>query len=433
MLSGLLFYLPYANCCNKNFEMSGLLKENIRISLNSIRSHLLRTVLTIMIIAFGIMALVGILTAIESIKASINSNFTRMGANTFTIRNRTMRIHMGDNSEMPKDFRVITYEEALEFKKLFPFPSTTSISVLGTFGATVKFQSLKTNPNIAVFGVDENYVATSGYEIEKGRNFTANEVLYGANVAILGSEIVSTLFKKKENPIDQIVSIGPGKYRIVGVLKSKGSSVGFSGDKSCILTLNNIRQYFSKPDMSYGINVMLKNANSMDAAISEATGLFRNVRRLKLGQEDNFEVAKSDNLAEMLFDNIKYVTLAATIIGLITLLGASIGLMNIMLVSVTERTREIGIRKAIGATRELIKRQFIIEAIVICQLGGLLGIILGILVGNLISLLTGGSFIVPWLWIFFGIVLCFIVGLASGIYPAIKASKLDPIEALRFE
>jgi putative ABC transport system permease protein len=209
--------------------------------------------------------------------------------------------------------------------------------------------------------------------------------------------------------------------------------MGFSGDKTCFLALNNIRQYFSKPDMSYGINIMLKDGKSMDNAISEATGLFRNIRRLKLGQEDNFEVAKSDNLAEMLFDNIKYVTLAATIIGLITLLGASIGLMNIMLVTVTERTREIGIRKAIGATKEIIKRQFIIEAIVICQLGGILGIVLGILIGNLISLLTGGSFIVPWLWIIFGVVLCFIVGLGSGIYPAIKASRLDPIEALRYE
>ena len=413
--------------------MSGLFKENIRISLNSIRSHLLRTILTILIIAFGIMALVGILTAIESIKSSINSNFTRMGANTFTIRNRSMRIHVGDNSNMPKDFRAISYEEALDFKKKFEFPSTTSISVLGTFGATVKFQSIKSNPNIAVMGVDENYVTTSGYDIEKGRNFSVSEVLYGANVAIIGSEIVTTLFKKKENPIDQIISIGSGKYKIIGVLKSKGTSMGFSGDKSCMLPLNNIRQYFSKPDMSYGINVMLKDSKSMDAAINEATGLFRNVRRLRVGQEDNFEIAKSDNIAEMLFENIKYVTLAATIIGLITLLGASIGLMNIMLVSVTERTREIGIRKAIGATKELIKRQFIIEALVICQLGGMLGIILGILVGNLISLLTGGSFIVPWLWIFLGLVLCFIVGLASGIYPAIKASKLDPIEALRFE
>jgi len=413
--------------------MSGLFKENIRISLNSIRSHLLRTILTILIIAFGIMAFVGILTAIESIKSSINSNFTRMGANTFTIRNRSMRIHVGDNSNMPKDFRAISYEEALDFKKKFEFPSTTSISVLGTFGATVKFQSIKSNPNIAVMGVDENYVTTSGYDIEKGRNFSASEVLYGASVAIIGSEIVTTLFKKKENPIDQIISIGSGKYKIIGVLKSKGTSMGFSGDKSCMLPLNNIRQYFSKPDMSYGINVMLKDSKSMDAAINEATGLFRNVRRLRVGQEDNFEIAKSDNIAEMLFENIKYVTLAATIIGLITLLGASIGLMNIMLVSVTERTREIGIRKAIGATKELIKRQFIIEALVICQLGGMLGIILGILVGNLISLLTGGSFIVPWLWIFLGLVLCFIVGLASGIYPAIKASKLDPIEALRFE
>jgi putative ABC transport system permease protein len=413
-------------------KINSVFLENLRISAISIKSHMLRTVLTILIIAFGIMALVGILTAIESIKFSLNNNFSRMGANTFTIKNNEMRFG-GNNNNRSKDNRRITYDEAQKFKNDFKFDAWTSISTFATHTATIKYKSVKTNPNIGVLGADENNVVTGGMEIEKGRNFTNNEVNFGANVVIIGGALSKTIFKKKENPIEQIISIGPGKYRVIGVLKEKGSSMGFSGDNNCILPITNVRQYFARPDMSYTLSIMTKNPRDMDYAISEATGLFRAIRKCRIGEENNFGVEKSDNIAKMLVDKIKYVTMAATIIGLITLLGAAIGLMNIMLVSVTERTREIGIRKAIGATRKVIKNQFLTEAILICQLGGFLGIILGILIGNLMSLLTGGSFIVPWFWIISGILLCLIVGLASGIYPAIKASKLDPIEALRFE
>jgi len=409
-----------------------LLSENIKISLVSIRSHLLRTVLTILIIAFGIMALVGILTAIESLKYSINSNFTRMGANTFTIRNREMKIMMGDDSKA-KRYESITYQEAVKFKDEFDFPAYTSISTFATHTATLKFASEKTNPNIGVVGADENYMVTSGNDVEKGRNFTMQEIISGANVVIIGPELVTNLFKNKENPIEQVISIGPGKYQVIGVLKSKGSSMGFSGDKNCIVPLINVRQYFSRPNASYTISVLPKNSKQLEAAIDEATGIFRVIRKVPVGEDNNFEIAKSDNLAQMLFENIKYVTLAATIIGFITLLGAAIGLMNIMLVSVTERTREIGIRKAMGATKTIIKYQFLIEAIVICQLGGIFGIIIGICIGNIISLFVGGTFIVPWLWIISGMILCLIVGLASGIYPAMKAANLDPIESLRYE
>lgn len=412
--------------------MKLLLTENIKISLVSIRTHLLRTVLTILIIAFGIMALVGILTAIESLKYSINSNFTRMGANTFTIRNREMKIMMGNDSKA-KRYESITYQQAVKFKDEFDFPAYTSISTFATHTATLKFASEKTNPNIGVVGADENYMVTSGSEIEKGRNFTLQEINSGANVAIIGPELVTNLFKNKENPVEQIISIGPGKYQVIGVLKSKGSSMGFSGDKNCIVPLINVRQYFSRPNASYTISVLPKDSKQLEAAIDEATGVFRIIRKVPAGEESNFEIAKSDNLAEMLFENIKYVTLAATIIGFITLLGAAIGLMNIMLVSVTERTREIGIRKAMGATKSIIKNQFLIEAIVICQLGGLFGIIIGIFIGNIISIFVGGTFIVPWLWIISGMLLCLIVGLASGIYPAMKAANLDPIESLRYE
>ena len=355
-----------------------------------------------------------------------------MGANTFTIKNREMKFIVGDHSK-EKKFESITYQEAEKFKEDFNFPAFTAISMYATNTATLKFKSVKTNPNIAVIGADENYMTTSGNDLTQGRNFTAQEIVAGANLVILGPELVSNLFKNKEEPLEQEVSIGPGKYRVIGILKSKGSSMGFSGDKSCIIPIVNVRQYFAQPNATYTISVMPKDPKMLDAAIDEATGVFRIIRKIRAGDNNNFEVAKSDNLAEMLFKNIRYVTLAATIIGFITLLGAAIGLMNIMLVSVTERTREIGIRKAMGATKAIIKNQFLIEAIVICQLGGIVGIAIGIPIGNIISIFVGGAFIVPWVWIISGLLLCLIVGLASGIYPALKAAKLDPIESLRYE
>jgi len=331
------------------------------------------------------------------------------------------------------DYRNITYNEALAFKERFSFPAVTSISTFGTGGATAKYASKKTNPNINVQGVDENYLITSGYELDYGRNFSARELTNGDNVVLVGSEIVKKLFPQNENPVDKQISLGPKKYKIIGVMKEKGSSMGFSGDKSCMVPVSNLRQFVAGKELSYTINVMVTNALMMDVAIGEATGTFRVIRNVQPGEKNNFEVEKSDNLAQMLLENIQYVTLAATIIGFITLLGAAIGLMNIMLVSVTERTREIGIRKATGATSRMIRNQFLVEAIVIGILGGLLGILFGILIGNVMSIILGSRFVVPWLWIFFGICLCIAVGLVSGIFPAMKAARLDPIEALRYE
>jgi putative ABC transport system permease protein len=413
--------------------MANLVKENINISLRAIKGQLLRTILTVVIIAFGITSLVGTLTAIDALKASINSNFTSMGANTFTIRNREMSIRIGKQGKRPKKYRSITYDEAIEFKNQFSFPALPSVSTMASGDATVKYESKKSNPNIRVFGGDENYLATSGYDLRGGRNFSVQEVQYGSHVAIIGQEVADAIFPKNINPVDKIISIGSGKYRIIGLLKSKGNSAGFGGDKICILPVNNVRQYFSRPEMTFTINVMCNDPLLMDVAVGEATGTFRTIRKVERGEEENFEITKSDNLASLLIDNLGKVTMGATIIGVITLLGAAIGLMNIMLVSVSERTREIGIRKAVGATQKIIRSQFLVEALVICQLGGLAGTILGILIGNIIALALQASFIVPWNWILLSIGLCFIVGTLSGIYPAIKASKLDPIEALRFE
>lgn len=410
-----------------------LFYENIRISLTAIKSHLLRTILTIMIIAFGIMALVGILTATDSIKYYLTQNFTMMGSNTFTIRNRSSNVHMGGGPHKEKRYEPITFKQAREFKERYDFPAYTAIYSRATGIATLKYENKKTNPNVRVIGTDEMYFITSGDEVEKGRNFTPNEVENGFHSVILGSKLVEDLFKNQEDPIDKIISIGPGKFKVVGVLKSKGSSMGFSGDLTCFIPVTTVRTAFPRPDMSYNINVMAKRPEQVDAAIGEATAILRNIRKVPVGIESTFEMTKSDNVAKMLIENIKYVTMAATLIGFITLLGAAIGLMNIMLVSVTERTREIGIRKAIGATKRVIRNQFLFESVVIGQLGGFVGIFLGIMVGNVISLLIGSAFIVPWLWILTGVILCLAVALLSGFIPARKAANLDPIESLRYE
>ncbi|MDR4988735.1 MAG: FtsX-like permease family protein, partial [Bacteroidales bacterium] len=246
-------------------------------------------------------------------------------------------------------------------------------------------------------------------------------------------DVANTLFPGDTDPLGEIVSIANRRYQVIGVLKRQGAGLGFSEDLNCIIPYMTVRQDFSRPNMNYTIDVSTFDIETLDEAIAEATGLFRIIRGSRLGEPNSFDIAKSDNIAQALIENIRFITLAATIIGLITLVGAAIGLMNIMLVSVTERTQEIGIRKALGATRKVIKQQFLSEAIVICQIGGLVGIVLGILAGNGISVLIGNKFIVPWVWVISGVVLCFIVGVIAGYYPAAKASRLDPIESLRYE
>jgi putative ABC transport system permease protein len=407
-------------------------QENVRLALESIKGNRLRTLLTALIIAIGLMALVGILTTIDAIKKSMTDAFSSMGANSFTIRNRGTGIRIGGNGKRPKPFKSIRYEDAINFKERFQAPATVSVSVFATFGSTVKYGLEKTNPNTNIQGIDENGLSTMGFELEQGRNFNATESLDGSNICIIGSEISTTLFKK-ESPIDKIISAGNNKLRVIGVLAKKGSGMGQSTDRAVYVPLYKAKLINSNTNPSYTITVAVPNSDLMDNIIGEATSDFRNVRKVKINQPNNFEITKSDAVAQTLIENLQYVEWGGWAIGAITLLGASIALMNIMLVSVTERTREIGIRKAIGANPATIRKQFLIEAIVICLIGGFFGILLGIGIGNLISFSMGGTFLIPWKIILMGFGLCFGVGIGSGFYPAKKAAKLDPIEALRYE
>lgn len=413
-------------------KSGALFLENLRISLRAIRSNRLRAILTMLIIAFGIMALVGILTAIDAIKGSLTSQFAMMGANTFTITSRGFNVVVGSRETRVKNHSYISYREAMEFKDRFHEPAVSSISVTASGMATVSYRDEETNPIVQLNGVDENYLDVAGYEIERGRNFISSEVQSNRSLAVIGTDLVRDLFMENEDPIDKIINVAGVKLKVIGVLKSKGASI-ISSDNVCFMPVTTARHYFSRPNMTYSISIMPIRGTSMEMLESEVEGLFRVIRGLDPRDETDFSIVKSDQLAELLIENIKFLTIAATLIGFITLFGAAIGLMNIMLVSVTERTREIGVRKAMGAKTLVIKRQFLYESVLISQFGGILGILFGLLIGNLISSALQSSFIVPWRWVIGGVGLCFAVGVISGYFPAVRAAKIDPIEALRYE
>ncbi|GEO09060.1 ABC transporter permease [Segetibacter aerophilus] len=417
----------------------------LALSYKTVTSNKLRTGITVAIIAFGIMALIGIITAIQAMNQSIKESFSTLGANAFAIRYKDRNINIGGRrsiSAVKKGARPdktsnvgkkIDYLQAKMFKENFKFPSLIGLQLNGPGNVIVKYGNKETTPEVQIRGGDENFLLINGYTLQAGRNFSRMDVETGRNVCFLGSEIAEKLFPNKpEAALEKIIRIANLPYRVIGLLKPKGSSAFLQMDKVIVTSYNNVRR-LPNAGTSYTINVMVDNLTQLEPAIGEATGTLRAIRRLDIKDNENFFIDKSDSLAETFISLLSSISGSAGAIGLITLIGAAIGLMNIMLVAVTERTKEVGLIKALGGTRKSIRNQFLFESIIISLLGALFGIVLGVLVGNAFAMVVGTGFVVPWGWVITGIIICSVVGLAAGLWPAIKASKLDPIVALRYE
>jgi putative ABC transport system permease protein len=386
-----------------------------------------------LIIAIGITALVGILTVVSALENTISSDFASMGANTFNINQYENITRRRGNEEREIINPIISYPEAVAFQNKYNYPFTeTSLSFTATSTAEVKYEAKETDPEISILGVDQHFITNSGLETSLGRNFTGFDIQNNNYVCVVGSDFEKGLLKDV-NPIDKIISIRGAKFKVIGVLKEKGSTFGNSQDLRVLIPIQVARSLFTAPNINYTMSVMVSKKELLDQAIDNATSTMRRVRKLSPVRDNNFGVVRSDDLINRILGITKYLGYASWIISIITILGSSIALMNIMIVSVTERTREIGVRKALGAKKSTIAFQFFIETLLIGQFGGLVGIVLGILIGFAISTAMTFDFVIPWGAILAAFATSFMVAIVSGLYPAVKAAKLDPIEALRYE
>jgi putative ABC transport system permease protein len=412
--------------------MFSLFRENTRIAFDSIRSQLLRTILTVMIIGLGIFALVGILAAVAVLESKVTGSFASMGSNTFSIS----RYDFSDqiNNDNVKVNPIISYPQAKDFQQKFNYPSSVaSLSFTAASNAEVKHEGKKTDPEITILGADEYFLPNSGLETTMGRNFNNFDISNNNYVCIVGSDFMKGLLEDI-NPIDQTISVRGARFKVIGVLKEMGSTFGNRQDLRLIIPIQVARSLFTAPNINYEIKVKIENRDMLNAAVDEATLAMRRVRGLNPLEEDNFGIERSDELLKTLLSETAFLRISAWVIGAITVFGSSIALMNIMLVSVTERTREIGVRKSLGAKKSTIAMQFFTETLIISLIGGTLGIILGVLVGGVgASVLFDVAFPIPWMAIFAALITIIVVTLFSGSYPAVKAAALDPVEALRYE
>lgn len=407
--------------------------EAVIMAAQSLRSQLLRASLTALIIATGITALVGMLTATSVMESSISNQFTTMGANTFSIQSGGQMIRIGRNGKREKRQGQIPIRTAKILKEnllIKGLDASLSDDLLST--AIIRHLEKETNPNVRVQAVDLNFASVNGLEIKDGRYFSGLEEKEGRSVAIIAPDILNKLFPNT-SAIGEMIRINGKPFRVIGVTKEKGNSSFMASDNLVYLPLMTGLKDFGSPSSSIVTSVLAPGPEKIDAAINEAISTMRSIRKLSPGEENDFNIRRADNLSSILIESLSSVSIGAALIGFITLLGASISLMNIMLVSVTERTSEIGTRKALGASENFIITQFLSEAILVSVVGGILGICMGLMVGNGLAFALNTPVVLPFKWILLAFIVSFFVGIVSGWYPARKAAKLDPIEALRYE
>ncbi len=404
----------------------------LKLSYRSIWSSRLRTIITITIIALGIMALVGINIVIDSMKGAINDSFSSMGAGTFRI-DAQEEVQLRNQKSLENEQTPISQNEYQKFEELYQLPGTISVYFYSKSSVKASLGQNETNPNLGLIATDENYLIANDIELDYGRNFNEHEIRAGNNVCIIGNGVTKNLFDRPSTAIDTVIQLDGLPYKVIGIQEPKGGGMSRGADNSVLVTMLNSRQNFPSVSPEYLILVKSPEEISMSYSEDEATGIMRQARSLDPREGNNFTINTNKDLLKSLNENLSYVSLAAMVIGIITLISAAVGLMNIMLVSVVERTKEVGLQKAIGATSANIRNQFLTESILISLIGGLIGILMGIMISLVLSSILHTSFYLPWLWVGIGIAVCLVVGVIAGIYPALKASRLRPIEALRYE
>ena len=407
-----------------------LAAENIDMALRAVRSNRLRSSLTIAIIALGITSLVGILTAVDSMDATLKDAYSRMGAGIINIRSL---YSMPADMRRIRNSREISRAQAERFTDYYRTPATVTIFTTVLSGTRAEAGQKRTNPTTDVIATDGNYMKYNMLELSSGRSLSAADVEGGRFYCVIGDNVARTLFEAQEDPVGQTVHISGRSYIIIGVAAPVGNNAGGSMDGSILVPYTNAMANLATSTPDFTIGILPDPSVSPEAAATEAEMTFRAVRRLAPFDDADFRITRSEAVIEELNSTMRTLTIAAIVIGLVTLTGAAVGLMNIMLVSVRERTREIGTRKALGAASKRIKAQFLMESVIIGQTGGLIGIAAGILIGNIIAAVMQASFVIPWLWMLLAIALCMAVGILSGYIPAKRAAALDPIECLRYE
>jgi len=407
-------------------------KESFLMAVSAVRSNKLRSVLTLFGIAVGVFSVIAVMTAMNALQFSIENGLSQLGANTFQVQKYPAGIQIG-----PRDWRKyrnrkdITVEEG----EILRSRSTLALHVgmeVSRGGRIIRSNKYKTNPNVDVFGSDPIALITNDYIVEFGRGITESDMQRSARVAVLGKKLAGKLFPFSD-PIDQQVVVDEAVFTVVGVFEEKGNLFGSGGiDEGMVIPLSAFLEKFGKL-RSIRIMIQAKSRELLDECIEEVTSILRAVRKVKPGSENDFEIFSNDSLIRQFNDLTRYIKLGVTGISFIALIAAGIGIMNIMLISVTERTREIGIRKSLGARKNNILSQFLLEAVILCEFGGVAGILFGVIVGNILAAIMKIQGIIPIDWIIIGILVCSFVGIGFGVYPAWKAANLDPIESLRFE